>query len=430
MQFKVIKDKLFSTGFFHVFFSTVFNKGITFIAGIVLVRILSKEQYGVYSYAYNIYSTIMLFTGMGMVSAILQVCSESENKKKGKELYNYGCRFSLLFNITLSLTMLVIALVFPMPISGTKVLLVSMAALPLIQLLPSLQLTYLRTELRNKEYSKATNLQTIMIASLTIVLCLLINEYGRIVALYISAIITFIFLKTVYHVNIDFKRSNVSFDDKKDMIKIGIISMLNTGLSELMYLIDIYVLGYSLHDEKLVAVYKVSTIIPTALAFIPLAVVVYAYPYFARNRMNKKWLIKASTYSYIGLGILNSCIGIFLYIFARPILAHVYGSDYLDATGCFKILAVNYAVSSTFRIFSGNILVSQRKLFFNFIVALISSLLNIVLNILLINIHGIEGAAIATLFTSVLSGLANTIYLFYSFKRLDNAIGTKMENIK
>jgi len=95
MQFKAIKDKLFSTGFFHVFFSTVFNKGITFIAGIVLVRILSKEQYGVYSYAYNIYSTIMLFTGMGMVSAILQVCSESENKKKGKELYNYGCRFSL-----------------------------------------------------------------------------------------------------------------------------------------------------------------------------------------------------------------------------------------------------------------------------------------------------------------------------------------------
>lgn len=51
-----LRNKLFKTGFFHIFGSSVINKIVTFASGIILVRILSKEEYGVYTYAENLLS--------------------------------------------------------------------------------------------------------------------------------------------------------------------------------------------------------------------------------------------------------------------------------------------------------------------------------------------------------------------------------------
>ena len=43
--------KVLKSGFAHVFLANSFNKVITFTSGIILVRLLTKEDYGVYSYA-------------------------------------------------------------------------------------------------------------------------------------------------------------------------------------------------------------------------------------------------------------------------------------------------------------------------------------------------------------------------------------------
>ena len=68
--------KLFQTGFFHIFGSSVINKILTFLSNVVLVRLISKEAYGVFTYAWNIYSLVLLLNGLGVVSGLLQLCSE------------------------------------------------------------------------------------------------------------------------------------------------------------------------------------------------------------------------------------------------------------------------------------------------------------------------------------------------------------------
>ena len=70
---KKIASKLGNTGFFHVFGSTAINKIIGFASGIVLVRLISKSEYGVYSYAYNLLTFFMIACGFGAVSGILQM---------------------------------------------------------------------------------------------------------------------------------------------------------------------------------------------------------------------------------------------------------------------------------------------------------------------------------------------------------------------
>ena len=46
-------------------------------------------------------------------------------------------------------------------------------------------------------------------------------------------------------------------------------------------------------DSTVVAAYKIATNIPTALQFIPAAIIVYIYPHFARNKDNGEWLSPA-----------------------------------------------------------------------------------------------------------------------------------------
>ena len=51
-------NTLFKTGFFHIFGSNVINKILAFLSSVILVRILTKTEYGAFTYA--ILSTRMM----------------------------------------------------------------------------------------------------------------------------------------------------------------------------------------------------------------------------------------------------------------------------------------------------------------------------------------------------------------------------------
>ena len=49
-------QSLHKKGFFYIFGSGVLNKIIGFMSSAILVRIITKEEYGVFTYAWNIFS--------------------------------------------------------------------------------------------------------------------------------------------------------------------------------------------------------------------------------------------------------------------------------------------------------------------------------------------------------------------------------------
>ena len=91
--------------------------------------------------------------------------------------------------------------------------------------------------------------------------------------------------------------------------------------------------------------------------------------------------------------------------------------NYLDAVPCFKILAISYFFSGSFRIVSGNLLVTQRKVGFNLFVAIISGLLNILGNIVFIPLYGSVGAAMVTLMIVIFTSLVSTLYYTHVIKK-------------
>ena len=409
---------LFKTGFFNIFGSSVINRIIGFLSSIVLVRILSKAEYGTFTYAWNIYSIMILLNGMGIEFGALQLSSEhSGDLQYANRVSNYGIRFGMRFNLLLVLALLGIGLFAPLKIVGGRPLLISLCLLPMVQLLYNMTSCYLRSQKRNQEFATLAVVNTVMVFVVSAGCAFLFREMGMVVDHYVAYIAAYLVGLLAFHVHlINKKAEELTEEDKKPLLKISFISMLNNGLSQLMYLLDVFVLGIVDPQETILASYKVATMIPAALTFIPLSLITYLYPYFAEHKDDGKWCMNRYKQILLGLGGFNLVLSAVLFVAAPLIIRILFGEQYLDSVPIFRLLAVNYFFSGTFRILSGNLLVTQRKLKFNLFVAIVSSLLNAAADFFFIQWWGSMGAALATVLVVLVSSVLSTTYLIYTFR--------------
>ena len=413
---KRLLDKLKSTGFFHIFGSSVISKIIGFLSSVVLVRLVSKARYGIFTYSWNIYSIAALFSGLGMASSILQVaCEDSRDEKAKAAIYSYGMRAGTLANLALCFILLLIGLFYPFKMQGVKLILCLLAALPILQYWNDYQTVYLRVEKRTKAYASLNVLNVVLVFLFSVIGALFVQEKGFVISRYIAYSVLVFVGYHVCRIPFHWKKETLSAAQKKDLWHIATVSMVNSGISQMLYLLDVFVLGIAIPDSSVVASYKVATIVPTALSFIPSALVTYVYPYFAQNRKNSKWCLQKYKLIILGIGSTNFAISTILVLFAPTVIQLMYGVQYLDAVTPFRILSISYFFSGTFRVIAGNLLVTQRKLTYNTFVAIISGVVNIVADVVLITKMGSVGAAWATLAVVLLTSALNVGYLIYTF---------------
>ena len=423
MREKIINKvkKLKSTGLFDIFGSSIIVKVIGFMSSIILVRVVSKDAYGVFTVAWNIYSIAMLATGFGASYAILQIgCENNNDIEKKKNIFQYGWNYGFRANIILGVVVLVLGMFFPFSVSAAAPLISMMCALPLIQFGVEYQSMYLRVEKNNRGYSIANIVNVSLVLIFSIMGALLIQEKGFIFGRYIAYFLLVVLGVKIWGVPIRFKKELLSKKDKKDFIHVAFVSMINGGISQLLYLIDVFILGIVLPNEGIIASYKVATIIPTALSFIPTALVTYIFPYFTEKREDGKWCIKKYCQITGIMAVVNGIITIILVFGAGWIINMMYANTCLDAVVPFRILAINYFFSGTFRSIAGNLLVTQRKLGFNTFVALLSGVINVGADVVLIMKLGSVGAAYATLSIVLLCSVLNVTYLVLTFKKIGN----------
>ena len=412
-----ISKKLIQTGFLYVFGSSVINKIINFLSSIVLVRILSKTEYGIFAYAWNIYSLLILLEGMGMASAVLQLSSENTNDRaKVKGVFTYGAKFGTIINLILAVLMIFVGIFVPFKIEGAGNILVLLAALPALQFTVTAILNTIRSVKLNKNFGALTTTNTVLTFCMCVLGAYIFREKGMVLGYYVSNTITVILCIGVFKKNFK-SETPIDNTDKKAMRSIAFISMCNTALAQLLYLADVFVLGIVVPQETVIASYKVATVIPTALSFIPGVLVTYLYPYFAEHRNDPAWCLKTCKTVFIGMGILNAIISATLVIFGELIIKIFFGAQYLDALPIFRILAINYFFSGTFRVLAGNLLITQRKLKFNLFVGILTGSINVVADVFFIQWWGSMGAACATVLVVLVSSILSVSYLFYTLNK-------------
>lgn len=425
-RFQALWDTLSTTGFFSIAGSTIINRILSFMSGILVVRLLSKADYGVYSYAYNILNIALLFNGIGVASAFIQLCCEPDGSRREVELERWGFKGGGLFDVLLSIAIFLWATLVPENMPGTRLLLQVCALFPLPQFLFDMQAAALRAQLRNSDYAVSNVINTSCVVAGTILGTIVAGAVGlligRTIGVAVSTLIVFrrfgvpeFFSK--YREECDGDSIKLEQRELIDYARIAVSSALANGISSFTYLIGTFMIGQLLMDPLEVASYEAASAIPVALNFIPVTIMTYVYPYFAYHKDDLSW-VRSNYYRLLGLTLLGFGVVAFsCAVLAPQLVSLLYGEQYLTSVTAFRILLFGSWVGASFRIVSGNLLVTQRLIEANLASAIITVASILALNWLLVPAAGAIGSAVAQTVGLCISGLFNTAAFAWKIRK-------------
>lgn len=407
-------NRLYQNGFLYVIGSNTLSKVFTFIGNIFVVHFLTKETYGIYTYVNNLMGIFIIADGFGVKSGILQFCSETRTEDEKKSYYNFGLKFGFLFNVLIFTIYLLFSIFAPLKIEGARPYLLIYSIYPLTYFFIQYFLSILISKRQNKYYAYVATLNSLLYAVGEIILTYYIGVAGIIYGIYLGCIAGGLLALHLIRPETFKKAKSLDMVAKKTFLRFSGYSCLNTTLSNLLILIDVFIIGQINSNAEDLASYKVGITIPEAMIFLPSAVIMFAYSYFAEHNKDKKWFSENSKKLYLYSALLNGVISIILFSCSAPIIKLLYGEKYLSSVRVFRIMTVYYFVASTFRMNSSNLLASLRRVDITLIVNIATGVLNIVLDILLVYRLGAQGAAWGTLIVSCLASVA----LIFSLRKL------------
>lgn len=424
--------RLYHSGFFTVIVSQIIVKIVGFCNSIFLARLLSKGDYGIYSYAQNYLSVLLLLDGLGTISAIVQFGSENyDSSDRQLAFTKYGFSIGCAFNGILSLGIFIYALTGSFSIEGSGAVLSVMAFQPIMSYISSFFSINLRYRLENKLFSICNIVNSVLNISAVVVGAVVGGVYGVAASLYFAYLISILIYIVVFiklKVNPFGKSSKLSKDDKKGFLKLSVSAAVNDSILHLIMVADLFIIGAIIADELIVASYKVATTIPSALVFIPSSLMLFVYPYMARNKNDYRWNRKILIAIVLALGVVNTIIVVILAVWAPFFITLIYGDAYLDAVPTFRVLLIGYLFTGTLRTPIVNFLWSQKR---NKMVVGLSGFIgifNIVADIILVKIQGAIGAAIATTATYFVSAVLAIIFALIVMRKIKNQKEVNIES--
>ncbi len=410
---KKIKD-LFRGGFFHIIGSTILNKIIAFITNIFLVRMLSKNDFGIFTGAFNIFHIVFLFSGLGITSGILYFCSKNISRESKVSYYRFSFTFGIVSEVFLCVTLILYGLFGNVGIEEMRKYIIMFAGLPFVAFVYDYFSIILRAEKKNRVYAKILNLNSALYAVFGVSGAFFGGITGTIIGRYLAY---FVAALAGWRSCKDFinslRKEVLSEFQIKDIVGYSLKAGVTSALNVILYRIDVAIIAVVVADASILASYKVGATLPDSAHFIPHCIMVYFLPLFIQNIGDEKWIKEKVKEVYIFSGLVCFLIGSIMIVFAPQIIALLWGNGYLDAVYCFRVLSVSFIILSTFRITSTNILLALKRPGYTLFISVITGVSNIVLDIMLTVRYGSIGAAYATLIVTVLASLLSFPYVLY-----------------
>ena len=403
---------LYKRGFFHILGSTFLNKIVAFLANIAIVRILSKNDYGVFSGAFNVFFIVFLFYGFGITLGVLYFCSKDISGEEKKNYYAWSLRFGFWTDLLLSIAILVYGLFFNVGIEEMRKYIISLSALPMIAFLFEYYSVILRAEKDNKKYALYLNLHSVMYAGFAIVGALLFGIAGTIAGRYLAYIIAAVIGHFWCRKYTDFRPGKLEDSVRRDLTKYSVKAGITSALNVILYRIDVAVIAMVVADASVLASYKTGAQLPENLTFVPRSLMLYFVPLFVQHLGNRDWIRRKTKEIYLAVTGIGVLLAIFVYAFAPFIVRLLWGEAYLDAVPCMRILTISFVLLSI-RITSTSILLALKRAGYTMAVSIITGTVNIGLDILLTMKYGSIGAAWATLIVTFLAAALSFPYVLY-----------------
>ena len=409
-------QKMYETGALHITVGTFATKFVAFFGSIFVVRLLTKNDYGLLGYVENLYSYAFVFAGFGLSNGLLRYLVINEDNREKKNIHDYILKRSLFIDICIAIVVCIIPFIFKIPENySTAIYLIPIVALLLpFQDILNEELYSIRAFFKNKLYAYLAFGSSVLLIIGRIVGAIICGTSG---VLWSRVIINaaFTLLLILFVTKKLFPTDPVKPIEKEKKKEINAYSfqyMITNGFWALFMLNDTFLLGTLMNDPVALADYKVAYVLPGNISIFATAIGVFVGPLFTKNEKDNEW-VKRNFKKVYGLGVLVVAgATAIIAVFAKPLISLMFGEQYLNVVGLMRVLLLAAFFNSGLRYTTANILAAMGEIKYNMIISGIGIVVQIVLDLLFIPRFGAMAVALSNCVVFLLMALA-LLYTFY-----------------
>lgn len=407
--------RLTERGAVHIFLGNFIMKFIGLFGSVLVVRLLSKIEYGTLGYIENIYSYGYIFAGLGLNAALLRygIIVEKDSQKKG--LYLYVLKTQFIINLCLVVLIMIFAWFYPHPSqysNAALLLTILILGLP-FQDAQNTNLSFERSQLSNKRYVYLSLFCATLSISMRVLGSSLYGVKGtiifRVLAEIIAGFLVTIIVYCKYFVNT--KKGNISHSLKKELLMFSVNNMLANGIWILFMITDTFLIGRLLNSPEILADYKVAYVMPSNMAIITAAIGVFITPYFVKHEDDSKWVRKNYLKVMGGNLLLVGGLALVMFIFAPQLIYVLYGDSYLNTVPIMRLLVIAHFFNASIKSVTASLLAAMGYAKENMWISLFAFILQVILAFFVLPNFGIVGLAINNIFVYLLMAIV-TFFVF------------------
>lgn len=389
------------------------SKFLTFLTQIILIRLLTKEEYGSLVYLLSFLIFFIPITGLGSYQGLLRFGALSEDTATKNQLYSYAFFQSLIFQIILSFVFAGILYYNISDYSFFNFIVILLIIRLFSYYYINLLFSYLRIINENEKFSQANILLNLSTFVFVLISAYFFGFLGSLTAFCLAPLTLLIYLKKSHFANFKFLKL-----DKKFFWSFSIYSTIAYLLGELMLFFDVYIIEYFLNKEA-VADYKVLILLPTNLMLFPQIFLQTDFPKLSFYHKNKSYL-NAYIKNYLMIFITFSLLSLlFLYFSNDFLIKFIFGENYQGGF-LFMILTFFVLIFCCFGVLYSNFLSAIGKENYNSITTLVSLVLFVIFATYLVPILGISGMIYSLGIYFVISSISKILFYYFAVNQSNN----------
>lgn len=406
-------------GFMRYFYNTswllgerIFRMVVGLFVGIWIARYLGPEQFGLFSYVQSFVGLFTVIATLGLDGIVVRELVKDESKRD--ELL--GTAFWLkLMGAFVVLAVLSVAIIFTSNDSYTNTLVFIIASATIFQSFNVIDF-YFQSKVMGK-YIVFANVFSLLISSIIKIILILMNAPLIAFAWTVLFDSVILALGFIYF----YIKNNSTFSIKKLIFnKSTAVSLLKdswplvlSGMVIAVYMKIDQVMIMEMMDAEAVGQYAAAVRLSEAWYFIPMVITSSLFPAIINAKQQNEELYYAQLQKLFNLMVwIAIAIALPMTFLSDWIVHLLYGDQYTQA-GSVLVIHIWAGVFVFLGVASAQWLIAENLVFLAFFRNFYGAIVNVLLNYLLMPLYGINGAAIATVCTWIISMF---VFDFFSIK--------------
>jgi len=386
--------------------ASIIARALSFIASWIALQLIPNKELGIVLFAYNIIIFIIPIAGFGLHQSLLRYGSLLNTVEEKNNVFRYVFFKGIWATLTLIGITISISLCINFQFENTLYYLILLSVILIPMYIFELMKIQFRLQHKNKIFASTDIVFTSLLTVSVLVLSYYYQEKGYALALVLTPTLSvFIYYNRIKSSFKNYKKPTII--DKR-FWSYGIFASLSNVVTQLLFVIDILLIGYLLNDPEMVTNYKYISLIPLSLLFLPRAFMNADFVAFTEKIHDKNYIIKYIK-SYVLLFTIISLILCLLFYSYATFILNLFDAEFIKFKTSFMTLIFGVCGILIFRGLFGNLLSSIGKAHVNFYITSVALFLNVFSSYYLIPKYGITGAAITSASLMWITGIASTI---------------------